>query len=46
MRIVVLTDIEKKDPRSYDDVVDQVVEALTAGGHEATVLACTAICTR
>ncbi|MBL8863043.1 MAG: ATP-grasp domain-containing protein [Planctomycetes bacterium] len=38
MRIVVLTDLEKKDPRSYDVVVDQVVGALTAGGHEATVL--------
>lgn len=38
MRIVVLTDLEKKDPRSYDKVVDQVVEALTAGGHEASVL--------
>lgn len=39
MRIVVLTDLEKKnDARSYDKVVDQVVEALTAGGHEATVL--------
>jgi D-alanine-D-alanine ligase len=38
MRITVLTDLEKKDPRSYDKVVDQVVGALTAGGHEATVL--------
>jgi len=38
MRITVLTDLEKKDPRSYDKDVDQVVEALTAGGHEATVL--------
>jgi D-alanine-D-alanine ligase len=38
MRITVLTDLEKKDPRSYDKVVDQVVEALTEGGHEASVL--------
>jgi D-alanine-D-alanine ligase len=38
MRIVVLTDLEKKDPRSYDKVVDQVVEALAAGGHEPSVL--------
>lgn len=39
MRITVLTDLDKKkDPRSYDKVVDQVVAALTAGGHEATIL--------
>ena len=39
MRITVLTDLEKKkDPRSYDKVVDQVVEALAQGGHEASVL--------
>jgi D-alanine-D-alanine ligase len=39
MRITVLTDLEKKkDPSSYDKVVDQVVEALRAGGHEATIL--------
>jgi D-alanine-D-alanine ligase len=38
MRITVLTDLEKKDPRSYDKVVDQVVAALQAGGHEASVL--------
>lgn len=39
MRITVLTDLDKKkDPRSYDKVVDQVVEALTLGGHEATIL--------
>ena len=39
MRIVVLTDLEKKkDPRSYDVVVDQVVAALAAGGHEPVVL--------
>ena len=38
MRITVLTDLEKKDPRSYDKVVDQVVGALQKGGHEATVL--------
>ena len=33
-----LTDLEKKDPRSYDKVVDQVVDALAKGGHEASVL--------
>ncbi len=39
MRITVLTDLEKKrDPRSYDKVVDQVVDALQRGGHEAQVL--------
>jgi D-alanine-D-alanine ligase len=38
MRITVLTDLEKKDPRSYDKVVDQVVAALQTGGHEASVL--------
>jgi len=39
MRIVVLTDLEKKkDPRSYDVVVDQVVAALAEGGHEPVVL--------
>jgi len=39
MRITVLTDLEKKrDPSSYDKVVDQVVEALRKGGHEATIL--------
>ncbi|MBL8858594.1 MAG: ATP-grasp domain-containing protein [Planctomycetes bacterium] len=39
MRITVLTDLDKKkDPRSYDKVVDQVVEALVAGGHEASIL--------
>lgn len=38
MRITVLTDLEKKDPRSYDKVVDQVVGALEKGGHEASVL--------
>lgn len=39
MRITVLTDLEKKrDPRSYDKVVDQVVAALQEGGHEASVL--------
>ncbi len=39
MRITVLTDLDKKkDPRSYDKVVDQVVAALVAGGHEATIL--------
>lgn len=39
MRITVLTDLDKKkDPRSYDKVVDQVVAALMAGGHEATIL--------
>lgn len=38
MRITVLTDLEKKDPRSYDKVVDQVVEALEKGGHQPTVL--------
>jgi D-alanine-D-alanine ligase len=38
MRITVLTDLEKKDPRSYDKVVDQVVGALQRGGHEPTVL--------
>src|SRR5204863_4702636 len=39
MRITVLTDLEKKkDPRSYDKVVDQVVAALAAGGHEAVIL--------
>jgi D-alanine-D-alanine ligase len=39
MRITVLTDLDKKkDPRSYDKVVDQVVAALRAGGHDATIL--------
>ncbi len=39
MRITVLTDLEKKkDPRSYDKVVDQIVGALQQGGHEASVL--------
>jgi D-alanine-D-alanine ligase len=39
MRITVLTDLDKKrDPSSYDKVVDQVVEALVKGGHEATIL--------
>lgn len=39
MRITVLTDLEKKkDPRSYDKVVDQVVAALAAGGHEPVIL--------
>src|SRR5262245_9411442 len=39
MRITVLTDLDKKkDPRSYDKVVDQVVEALVGGGHAPTVL--------
>lgn len=39
MRITVLTDLDKKkDPRSYDKVVDQVVAALAAGGHEASIL--------
>ncbi len=39
MRITVLTDLEKKrDPRSYDKVVDQVVEALVQGKHEPQVL--------
>jgi D-alanine-D-alanine ligase len=38
MRITVLTDLEKKDPRSYDKVVDQVIGALEQGGHEASVL--------
>jgi D-alanine-D-alanine ligase len=38
MRITVLTDLEKKDPRSYDKVVDQVVGALEKGGHEPSVL--------
>jgi len=38
MRITVLTDLERKDPSSYDKVVDQVVEALRQGGHEAEVL--------
>src|SRR6188508_1475655 len=38
MRITVLTDLERKDPLSYDKVVDQVVEALGQGGHEAQVL--------
>lgn len=38
MRITVLTDLEKKDPRSYDKVVDQVVEALQQGQHETQVL--------
>lgn len=39
MRITVLTDLEKKkDPRSYDKVVDQVVGALERGGHQASVL--------
>ena len=38
MRITVLTDLDKKDPRSYDKVVDQVVAALAQSGHDATVL--------
>jgi D-alanine-D-alanine ligase len=39
MRITVLTDLDKKrDPRSYDKVVDQVVAALQEGGHEPTIL--------
>jgi len=39
MRITVLTDLDKKkDPRSYDKVVDQVAAALTAGGHEPSIL--------
>jgi D-alanine-D-alanine ligase len=39
MRITVLTDLEKKkDPRSYDKVVDQVVESLEKCGHQPSVL--------
>ena len=37
MNITVLTYLEREDdPSSYDVVVDQVVEALRAGGHEAS----------
>jgi len=38
MRISVLTDLEKEDPRSYDAVVDQVAEALRQRGHEVAIL--------
>lgn len=39
MRITVLTDLDKKkDPRSYDKVVDQVAAALAEGGHETSIL--------
>jgi D-alanine-D-alanine ligase len=38
MRIVVLVDLQKEDPRSYDDVGDQVAAALEDGGHEVSIL--------
>jgi D-alanine-D-alanine ligase len=38
MKITVLADLEKEDPRSADRVVAQVAGALQAGGHETTVL--------
>ena len=37
MNVTVLTYLEREDdPTSYDVVVDQVIEALRAGGHEAS----------
>jgi D-alanine-D-alanine ligase len=38
MRIVVLVDLQKEDPRSYDVVGDQVAGALEDGGHEVSIL--------
>ena len=38
MRIVVLADLQKEDPSSYDVVAGQVATALEDGGHEASIL--------
>ena len=38
MKITVLTYLEKEGAREHDVVVDQVLEALAAGGHEAAML--------
>ena len=38
MRITVLTYTEDEGGKKYDDVVDQVAEALAQAGHEASIL--------